>query len=210
VERALLIGLPALMGGLMINNVLRTASTTADLRRKLTSSTKRTGAGADRIANAHDGTDASFTDTLAAAQQGGFELADVETATTRLDDEHTRCDAMSRSRWNVTGMSVSAPGLSNLRGGLGPIGTPVRSGCARSTDRGAAALKAECATDVVGAGVVRFRDDPPRIAGSFPSDLPLAAALEQGALLPGALAESPVVGLAGRVLNQLLATVADR
>ena len=194
----------------MINNVLGTASTTADLRRKLTSSTKRTGAGADRIANAHDGTYASFTGTLAAAQKGGSELADVETTTTRLDDEQIRCDAMSRSRWKVTGVSVSAPGLPNLRGGCGPIGTPVRSGGARSTDRGAPAHEAECATDVVGAGVVRLLDDPSRIAGSFPSDLPLAAALEQGALLPGARAESPLVGLAGGVLNQLLATVADR
>ena len=74
----------------------------------------------------------------------------------------------------------------------------------------AAAHEAERATDVLDDGVVRFLDQPLRIAGSFPSDLRLAAALEQGALLPGALAESPLLGLADGVLNQLLATVADR
>lgn len=74
----------------------------------------------------------------------------------------------------------------------------------------AAAHEADRAADVLDDGVTRFLDQPLRIAGSFPSDLRLASALEQGALLPGALAESPLLGLADGVLNQLLATVADR
>jgi len=80
----------------MINNVLGTASTTADLRRELTSSMERTRAGADRIANAYNGTDASFTDALDAAQNGGAEQVDVETEMIRLADEQIRFDAMSR------------------------------------------------------------------------------------------------------------------
>lgn len=82
----------------MINKVLGTASTTADLRRELTSSMERTRAGADRIANAYNGTDASFTDALDAAQNGGVdgEPVDVETEMIRLADEQIRFDAMSR------------------------------------------------------------------------------------------------------------------
>lgn len=81
----------------MINRVLGTASTTADLRRELTSSMERTRAGADRIANAYNGTDASFTDALDAAQNGGEgEAVDVETEMIRLADEQIRFDAMSR------------------------------------------------------------------------------------------------------------------
>ena len=81
----------------MINKVLGTASTTADLRRELTSSMERTRAGADRIANAYNGTDASFTDALDAAQSGvDGEPVDVETEMIRLADEQIRFDAMSR------------------------------------------------------------------------------------------------------------------
>lgn len=81
----------------MINKVLGTASATADLRRELTSSMERTRAGADRIANAYNGTDASFTDALDAAQSGvDGEPVDVETEMIRLADEQIRFDAMSR------------------------------------------------------------------------------------------------------------------
>lgn len=80
----------------MINHVLGAGTTTADLRQQLTSSMERTRAGADRIANAFNGTDASFTDALDAAQEGTAEAVDVEAEMIRLADEQIRFDAMSR------------------------------------------------------------------------------------------------------------------
>ncbi len=80
----------------MINHVMGPGTTTADLRQHLTSSMERTRAGADRIANAFNGNDASFTDALDAAQNGEAEAVDVETEMIRLADEQIRFDAMSR------------------------------------------------------------------------------------------------------------------
>lgn len=82
----------------MLNDVMGTGSNTADLRRELTASMERTRAGSDRIANAFNGTDASFTDALDAAQGGAVdgEPVDVEAEMVRLADEQIRFDAMSR------------------------------------------------------------------------------------------------------------------
>ncbi len=74
----------------------------------------------------------------------------------------------------------------------------------------AAAHEAERGAEVLRGGVERFLDVPLHISGSLPFDARLAAAIEQGATLPGVLAESPLQGLADAVLTQLLATVADR
>lgn len=74
----------------------------------------------------------------------------------------------------------------------------------------AAAHEAARGAEVLREGVERFLDVPLHIAGSLPFDPRLAAALEDGATLPGVLAESPLLGLADAVLTQLLATVADR
>lgn len=83
----------------MLNDVMGIGSTSADLRRELTASMERTRAGSDRIANAFNGTDASFTDALDAAQSGATvdgEPVDVEAEMVRLADEQIRFDAMSR------------------------------------------------------------------------------------------------------------------
>ncbi len=72
------------------------------------------------------------------------------------------------------------------------------------------AHEAEYAAEALRDGVERFLDRPLRVAGVFPADARLASALAAGVLLPGALAESPLWGLADRVLNPLLVTVADR
>jgi hypothetical protein len=90
-------------------------------------------------------------------------------------------------------MSQGILGLSNLPGGLGPLGNPLGPRGTLSTELEGPEAEA-----------------PIRMAGSFPSDLRLAAALKQGALLSGALAESPLLGPADGLLNQLMATVADR
>lgn len=73
-----------------------------------------------------------------------------------------------------------------------------------------AAHEAERGTEVLREGVERFLDRPLRIAGSLPADTRLAAAMADGATLPGAFADSPLQGLADALLTQLLATVADR
>lgn len=83
----------------MINDMTGIGSTSGDLRQALTASMERTRAGADRIANAFNGTDASFTDAMEAAQNGATvdgEPVDVEAEMVRLADEQIRFDAMSR------------------------------------------------------------------------------------------------------------------
>lgn len=82
----------------MVNKMTGIGSTPGDLRQALTASMERTRAGADRIANAFNGTDASFTDAMDAAQNGTVdgEPVDVEAEMVRLADEQIRFDAMSR------------------------------------------------------------------------------------------------------------------
>jgi flagellar basal body rod protein FlgB len=82
----------------MINDSMGIGAVTADLRRGLTSSMERTRAGADRIANAFNGSEASFTDALDAARNGSAagEPVDIEAEMIHLADEQIRFDAMSR------------------------------------------------------------------------------------------------------------------
>lgn len=83
----------------MLKHMTGIGSTATDLRQALTASMERTRAGADRIANAFNGTEASFTDALDAAQNGATpdgEAIDVETEMVRLADEQLRFDAMTR------------------------------------------------------------------------------------------------------------------
>ncbi len=83
----------------MLKHMTGIGATAADLRQALTGSMERTRAGADRIANAFNDTEASFTDALDAARNGadpGGEPVDVETEMVRLADEQLRFDAMTR------------------------------------------------------------------------------------------------------------------
>lgn len=82
----------------MLNDSMGLGTVSADLRRGLTASMERTRAGADRIANAFNGTDASFSDALDAARTGSAagEPVDVEAEMIHLADEQIRFDAMSR------------------------------------------------------------------------------------------------------------------